>query len=299
MQQTTLTSCPAKPSPGKTHVTDNAPSKRAEHYQSQSSFADVCHMLGIDASNSMQCESRTFTHMHIKEGQILYHTGQVLESLYVVNSGFVKLVQDDNHGAESILSFPMKGDLIGIDALSQSVYQSTCIALTDATVVSIPYKVLKQLMTLHPNLADEMLKLMSRYVVDQQQLTTMINTLSAEARVARFIVNMSARFGALGYSSREFALRMTRLEIGAHLGLTLETVSRTLSLLRDCGYIDVDQRNITVNDSEALRMLKRTPVKKKMVKQTPLSSQPTKTSGAFWATSTLSPTIANPTGALA
>lgn len=299
MQQTNPTSCLAKTSAGKSHFADSTASKRAELYQSQSSFTDVCHMLGIEASSAMQCESRTFTHMHIKEGQILFHTGQALESLYVVHSGFVKLVQDDNQGSESILSFPMKGDLVGIDAFSQGTYQSTCIALTDATVISIPYKVLKQLLVLHPTLADEMLKLMSRYLVDQQVLSTMINTLSAEARVARFIVNMSARFGALGYSSREFALRMTRLEIGAHLGLTLETVSRTLSLLRDCGYIDVDQRNITVNDSEALRLLKRTPVKKKMMKQSAAPALPPKTPSAFWATSTLTPNIANPAGALA
>lgn len=247
-------------------LADVSQPKRVGFAPAQSSLVDVCTMLGVSTSPAMLNEPQMFTHIHLKEGQRLFSMGQPLESIYIVHSGFLKMVQNDDYGSESILSFPMKGDLLGADALYLRAYQSDCVALTSSVVVAVPYKSLKQLNISYPGLDSELMQVMSKYLVEQQHLLTMVNTLSAEARVARFVVSLSQRFEEMGYSSKAFSLRMTRLEIGAHLGLTLETVSRTLSLLKDCGYIDVDQRNITIKDGEALRTLKRTPVRKKTVK---------------------------------
>jgi CRP/FNR family transcriptional regulator len=63
----------------------------------------------------------------------------------------------------------------------------------------------------------------------------------------------------MGYSSKLFNLRMTRHEIGSYLGLTLETVSRTLSAFNEIGLITVDQRSIGICDVESLRTLRRLP----------------------------------------
>ena len=87
----------------------------------------------------------------------------------------------------------------------------------------------------------------------------MLGALSAEARVARFLVSLSERFAEMGYSSKLFNLRMTRHEIGSYLGLTLETVSRTLSALNGFGLISVDQRSIGIKDIDSLRTLRRLP----------------------------------------
>jgi CRP/FNR family transcriptional regulator len=61
----------------------------------------------------------------------------------------------------------------------------------------------------------------------------------------------------MGYSSKLFNLRMTRQEIGSYLGLTLETVSRTLPAFNEIGLITVDQRTIGIKDAEALKTLRR------------------------------------------
>ena len=92
--------------------------------------------------------------------------------------------------------------------------------------------------------------------------------LSAEARVARFLVSLADRFAAMGYSSKLFNLRMTRHEIGSYLGLTLETVSRTLSAFNEIGLITVDQRTIGIKDPEALKTLRRLPPSRSRAKQT-------------------------------
>ena len=61
---------------------------------------------------------------------------------------------------------------------------------------------------------------------------------------------------------------MTRHEIGSYLGLTLETVSRTLSAFNEIGLITVDQRTIGIKDAEALKTLRRLPPSRSRAKQT-------------------------------
>ena len=75
----------------------------------------------------------------------------------------------------------------------------------------------------------------------------------AEERLAAFLLNLSQRFEARGYSPTEFMLRMTREEIGSYLGLKLETVSRVLSRFAQDGLIDVKQKHIRIVDPDGLR----------------------------------------------
>jgi CRP/FNR family transcriptional regulator len=67
-----------------------------------------------------------------------------------------------------------------------------------------------------------------------------------------FLLNLSQRFAARGYSPSEFNLRMTREEIGSYLGLKLETVSRTFSKFQEEGMIGVQQKFIRILDSACL-----------------------------------------------
>jgi CRP/FNR family transcriptional regulator len=71
----------------------------------------------------------------------------------------------------------------------------------------------------------------------------------------------------MGYSSKLFNLRMTRHEIGSYLGLTLETVSRTLSAFNEIGLISVAQRSIGIKDIDALKTLRRLPPSSSRAKQ--------------------------------
>jgi CRP/FNR family transcriptional regulator len=75
----------------------------------------------------------------------------------------------------------------------------------------------------------------------------------AEERLATFLLNLSQRFAARGYSPSEFNLRMTREEIGSYLGLKLETVSRAFSRFQEDGLIGVQQKHIHILDVDGLR----------------------------------------------
>jgi len=83
----------------------------------------------------------------------------------------------------------------------------------------------------------------------------LLGTMRAEERLAAFLLNLSQRFTARGYSPQEFHLRMTREEIGSYLGLKLETVSRAFSRFQDEGLISVHQKHIRILDSAGLKRL--------------------------------------------
>ena len=96
-------------------------------------------------------------------------------------------------------------------------------------------------------------KVMSRALVRDQSVMMLLGTMRAEERVAAFLLSLSQRFAARGYSATEFHLRMTRDEIGSYLGLSLETVSRILSRLHDDGLAAVQQKHIRILDLPRLK----------------------------------------------
>ncbi len=224
-----------------------------------SNLRQVCELLSIPAPATADEEDTLFQHVRYKAGQRIHRIGQAFDTLYIVNSGFVKTLHIDEFGNEQVLSFPMKGDILGIDGIHKQHYASEAVALSDCDMILVPYKTFAALGRIHCELEQAMFSVMSREIVREQMMISMLSALSAEAKVARFLTNLGERFSQMGYSGRSFNLRMTRQEIGSYLGLTLETVSRTLSALNELGMISVEQREINLLDTAALKSLRRLP----------------------------------------
>lgn len=222
-----------------------------------SSLKDVLDLLKMQGCSTALQEDMLFQHMRFKTGQRIFLSGEQFEKLYVVRTGFLKTVMIDSSGDEQVLCFPMKGDLLGIDGIHNRTHLSEAVALSDGELVALPYKTLTAVIARHPGLAELVYGAMSMELVREQAMIGMLGSLSAEARVAKFLVAMADRFEKIGYSRRAYNLRMTRHEIGSYLGITLETVSRTLSALDNIGYITVDQRTISIKDEESLQCLRR------------------------------------------
>lgn len=224
-----------------------------------SNLREVCDLLHIPTTNIPSSDELLFQHVQFKMGQRVHTIGQAFDTLFVVNSGFLKTVLIDEFGNEQVLSFPMKGDMMGVDGIHTRHYASEAVALSDCDLILLPFRKLAALGRAHTELENLLYGVMSRELVREQTMIGMLGALSAEARVARFLVSLADRFAAMGYSSKLFNLRMTRHEIGSYLGLTLETVSRTLSAFNEVGLISVDQRTIGIKDADALKNLRRLP----------------------------------------
>ncbi len=232
-----------------------------------SNLKELCDLLRIPSAASVADEELLFQHVQFKTGQRVHTIGQPFDTLYVVHSGFLKTVLIDEFGNEQVLSFPMKGDLFGVDGIHTKRYASEAVALSNCDLILLPFKKLTALGRTHAEFEHAMYSVMSRELVREQSMVSMLGALSAEARVARFLVSLSDRYAEMGYSSKLFNLRMTRHEIGSYLGLTLETVSRTLSAFNEIGLISVDQRSIGIKDIDALKTLRRLPPSSSRAKQ--------------------------------
>jgi len=79
--------------------------------------------------------------------------------------------------------------------------------------------------------------------------------MNSEARIASFLIDISERMVANGYSAREFILKMTREDIAHHLGMKLETVSRMFTRLQAAHILDVSRRHINIRDPHALQKI--------------------------------------------
>jgi len=153
-------------------------------------------------------------------------------------------------GRDQVTSFHMAGELIGLDGIATDRHTVDVISLEDSEVCVIPYTYLES-----PQMQRQLQKAMSREIVREQGVMMLLGSMKAEERLATFLLNLSQRFVARGYSPSEFHLRMTRDEIGSYLGLSLETVSRLFSRFQNDGLITVQMKHICILDVAGMRAI--------------------------------------------
>ena len=147
----------------------------------------------------------------------------------------------------------MAGEILGMDGISHDVHSCDAVALEDSEVCTIPYNHLQTLAIAIPSLQRHFHKVMSREIVRVNGVMMLLGVMRAEERLAAFLLNLSQRLSARGYSALEFNLRMTREEIGSYLGMKLETVSRAFSKFQADGLIEVDQKYTCIRNLAGLR----------------------------------------------
>jgi len=191
----------------------------------------------------------------VARGAALYRSGDTFDALYAVRSGAVKSVGVSRQGDEKITGFYLPGEMLGLDSISPGRHPYDAIALEDSEVCVIPYAQLEQMAASTPGLQRQLFRALSSDISRDQGLMLLLGSMSAEQRLAAFLLSLSRRYQRLGFSASGFVLRMTREEIGNYLGVTLETISRLMSRFQRAGLIAVQQRDIELNDVDGLMEL--------------------------------------------
>lgn len=189
----------------------------------------------------------------LAQGQVLHRAGAKCWSVYVIQAGFFKTMMLSEDGIAQVTGFQMPGDLLGMDGLSSGIYRSDAVALSQGSVCVVPRARLLQSSGENEALCRHLLGVLSDEIASDHCTMLLLGSRRADERVAGFIVGLSERLAACGYSSSEIGLWMTREEIGSFLGLELETISRALSGLRKRRLLDVHRRHLNIRDLDALR----------------------------------------------
>ncbi len=235
---------------------DVVPHSRPGYAKLFFSIQDIGELLRLDGPQKQEMSEQgpQFHPRRVKAGELIYRLGQPFESLYVVRFGFLKIVLRNPEGDERVLSFPMKGNLMGLDGLFCNRYGTEAIALTDCELIIVPFKQLLAAGHFCREWEKMIYIAISREIMEEHAGISLSGPLKSEARVAGFLEELAKRYAALGYSSQEMSLPMTRRDIGCYLGLTLETVSRTLSALAEAGAISVRRKDIQILKPELLHL---------------------------------------------
>ncbi len=218
-----------------------------------SSLQDVMRMLRFEGAATGACCTHIFPHRRMRAGQSVFSMGAAFDGLYVVRSGALKSVVTHHDGSENVIAFHMKGDLLGADGVCKKQHWCEVLALTDCHVVCLPSVQLFSPGRNCDDLEQVLYWAISRQITCEQLSYTVSHAARSDVRVARFLLQQSACFANIGCSPRRFTLTMTRRDIGNYLSMSLETVSRALSMLHHQGMIEIASREVTLLAPEALR----------------------------------------------
>lgn len=218
----------------------------------RSTLADVLRLLGHAPAQTTAVMDHSFTNRRVHRGQSLLLSGQPFENLYLVLSGSFKSTLNEVDGTQQIVAFPMRGDLVGLDASQYGRYPVTVTALEEANVAMVPHRELVELAHACPVLEEAFLGAVSAELLRNYQAMRAMGALGAEARLARFLHDLGQRMARFGFSPRVFRLTMTRADIASYLGLSIETVSRAFTSIAARGLIEVSRRSVTIVDRDRL-----------------------------------------------
>ena len=231
-----------------------APQKHAVSCSS-CNLRELCLPAELCAEDLMRMENVVYARRRVKRGETLFAAGDGFNAIYAVRSGFFKTSLADGEGREQVTGFSMGGELLGMDGIGTGRTNSAAIALEDSEVCVLPYSLIEGMAQEIPSLQRQLHAVMAREIVRDHGVMMLLGSMSAEERLAAFLLNLSRRFTARGYSASDFHLRMTREEIGSYLGLKLETVSRLFSRFQADGLIGVQQKHVRIRDIAGLERI--------------------------------------------
>ncbi len=156
-------------------------------------------------------------------GATLYRSGDEGEYLYTIRSGVIKLLQYLPDGSQRIVRLVRTTDVLGLEALVAKTYQHDAIALQATEVCRFPSKVVRQLSSENPKLHQELMQRWQRALSEADAWLTELSTGSAKQRIARLLLRL-----VRDTEASECEL-FSREDMGAMLGITTETASRTIA----------------------------------------------------------------------
>ena len=219
------------------------------------SMHQLCLPMGLNESDIHQLDQIIGRRRRVLRDDNLYRMNDPFNNLYAIRFGHFKTFQINSNGEQQITGFQMAGELLGMDAISGDRHHCDAVALEDSEVCEIPFQRLQELFAHIPALLSHFHRIMSQEITREQNVMMLLGNMRAEQRFAAFLVNLSLRYAARGYSSTSFQLRMPREDIGNYLGLTIESISRLLSRFRKQGWIQVDKRDVILLDPLMLKAI--------------------------------------------
>ena len=192
---------------------------------------------------------------HWKKHEIIFHAGAPMGAFYKITSGIVSVSHTIDDGRRQIIAIRAPGDCVGyLDNDGKYAFDGQ--ALTDVEACAFDRCSFDAFAAGHPDLAAAVAEALSAALEQSGQHMLVLGQLRSTERVAHFLAEVDSRYRKGAVSSVPLSLKMSRAEIGGYLGLTVETVSRSIGKLKDRGVISLmGSDEVIVLDSDKLRQV--------------------------------------------
>ncbi|MCW0438620.1 Crp/Fnr family transcriptional regulator [Xanthomonas sacchari] len=211
----------------------------------------ICSALACD---EVQALERATTSLHYAAGATLARTGEARQAVYTVTAGALRLVRTLADGRRQVAGFVLPGDYVGLSESARHRHDIEAIA--DSRVCRVPVAQMQQLRTQFPHLERKLLQRACLELDAAQDAALSLARLQPAEKLADFLLKLAARAARQGDAGNKVVLPMGRGDIADHLGLTMETVSRTFTKLRQQGLIALPQLHVVeIRDFAALHRL--------------------------------------------
>lgn len=207
-------------------------------------------------SHMDSCELDVFkkhlTRVTVPHGEYLFHEDTPATHIYNVVTGCIKLFKSLPDGRRQIVGFAMQGDVIG--QCPSGTYTYTAQVLDGVSLCKVPSKDLPKLKEDIPSLTQRMVFMTEEKLADAEELMLLLGRKTAKEKVVSFLLHLSKRNVELNKPADVIYLPMTRSDIADYLGLTTESVSRTITRLRNDKCIETEGQNcIYLTNPEILK----------------------------------------------
>jgi CRP/FNR family transcriptional regulator len=219
------------------------------------SLSQLCLPVAVKESEIELLDRLVRRRRPMSPGESIFRRGETFRNFYVVRSGSVKSYTVLEDGSGRVTGFHLPGELVGLDGIANGRHLCAAVTLETTSLCEISFENFEQFWKRAPGLPRQMLRVMSGALNNDQILLVQLGRKSAEERLAAFLLGLSVRMGRRGFSSRQFRLSMSRADIGSHLGLAEETISRLFTRFAELEILQVYRKNIHISSLERLREL--------------------------------------------
>lgn len=204
----------------------------------------------VDAEHNDQLEAMV-THRDYAPGQVIFEEGDPADYVFNISGGEVRLYKLLPDGRRQVTGFLTPGDFLGL--ITDSAYAYGAEAIGRVELCCMRLSNLERLLSDIPPVRERLLDMSRDELAAAQEQMLLLGRKSAREKILSFLLYRHRHLDHTG-SDASVDLPMSRTDIADYLGLTIETVSRTFTALRDEGLIELpNPHHVIFPDLDAVR----------------------------------------------
>jgi CRP-like cAMP-binding protein len=215
------------------------------------------HVDGVDAAEGvLDCVISDCTHVvEFKHGEVLFLQGQPSSNLYALTEGMVKICTNTSDGREQIVGLSSPSNLlVGLQSLSDERYAYTAVAATPVTACRINHHAMIAKARGHGDIAIRLIEALNAQLAHSRALMEVMGHRCAASKIAAFILLMTPN-SLSGNGGCDITMPFSRVEMAGLLGLSEETVCRSMAMMKRTGAIYAPRGRVEIRDWDRLQAI--------------------------------------------